>query len=69
MSHIILYLCPLILLQYYVNHLSANVYVRTVKGYKHKQRFRANCDIFTRIKNVAYQNLQDMLRFAHKNKE
>ena len=54
---------------YYINHLSAKGYVRTVKQYEHKLRFRANWDIFTRIKNVAYRNLQDMLGFAHKNKE
>ena len=53
----------------YVNHLSAKVYVRTVKRYEHKLRFRAIWDIFTTIKNVAYRNLQDMLGFAHKNRE
>ena len=54
---------------YYVNHLSAKLYVRPVKRYEHKLRFRSIWDIFTTIKNVAYRNLQDMLGFAHKKKE
>jgi hypothetical protein len=40
-----------------------------MKRYEQKQWFQDSCNTFTRIKNVAYQNLQDMLGFAHKIKE
>ena len=46
-----------------------HTYFQVITTYKQKLQFRANWDIFTRIKNVAYQNLQDMLGFAHKNRE